>query len=259
MFQKLAADFKPVLINILNNNRTHMEAWYSKTIFSKEISFEEYFIWLYHFIYTRATNILAQEKQLKIPEGGNFYYIIQWTEPETGIFNDQRDGRVYKTVKIGNQTWFSENLSYEPGNGNYWVDDNNTNRVPAYGHLYNWETANNVCPSGWHLPSDAEWTELTDYLGGEALAGGKLKAIAEWKYDPRGNSTDESGFGALPAGDRYHVDGTFGRFSERAYFWTSTPRGEEWASARLLRYFNVKVDRAGYSRALGFSVRCVKD
>jgi len=259
VFQKLASDFKPVLIKVLNENRSYLETQYSTTVYSGEISFEEYFIWLYHFIYTRATNILAQKKYLKIPEGGNFFYEFQLVEPQTGTYKDIRDGKIYKTVKIGDQTWFAENLAFEPDSGKYWAYDNNKGKAFQYGYLYDWETAKNVCPSSWHLPGDAEWSKLTDYLGGEIVAGGKLKATTVWKYNAYGNSSNESGFEALPAGDRYYIDGSFEWFSERAYFWTSTPNGKVTALTRLLRYFNNAVDRAGYPRAFGYSVRCIKD
>jgi uncharacterized protein (TIGR02145 family) len=259
VFQTLASEFKPVLIQILNDNRANLEDQYSKTIYAKEISFEEYFIWLYHHIYTRATNILAQKKYLKIPETGNFFYKFQWVDPQTGTYSDMRDGKAYTTVIIGSQTWFAENLSFIPDSGKYWVYENKKGSALNYGCLYNWETANHVCPATWHLPSDAEWTTLTDYLGGEASAGGKLKTATHWKVDAHGYATNESGFGALPAGYRYYIDGTFDRLFERAYFWTSTPNSKETAFTRLLRYFDDEVDRAGYNRAFGFSVRCVKD
>jgi len=259
VFQMLASEFKPILVQILNDNRSYLEDQYSKTIYAKEITFEEYFIWLYHFIYTRATNILAQKKYLKIPENGNFFYKFQLVEPQTGTFTDMRDGKVYKTVKIGDQIWLAENLSYKPDSGKYWVYENNNGEVLNYGYLYNWETATHVCPTTWHLPSDAEWTTLTDHLGGETLAGGKLKATTTWKYNTYGSATNESGFGALPTGYRYYVDGTFDRLSERTYFWTSTPNTKGTAFTRLLRYFDNEVDRAGYFCAFGYSVRCIRD
>jgi len=180
-------------------------------------------------------------------------------EPQTGTYSDMRDGKVYKTVKIGDQIWLAENLSYKPDSGKYWVYENNNGEVLNYGYLYNWETATHVCPTTWHLPSDAEWTTLTDHLGGETLAGGKLKATTTWKYNTYGSATNESGFGSLPTGYRYYVDGTFDRLSERTYFWTSTPNTKGTAFTRLLRYFDNEVDRAGYFCAFGYSVRCIKD
>jgi uncharacterized protein (TIGR02145 family) len=83
-----------------------------------------------------------------------------------GQLTDKRDGKTYKTVKIGNQVWMAENLAFKPSSGNYWAYDDDNSNVAKYGYLYDWETALDVCPAGWHLPSDKEWPVLTDYLGG---------------------------------------------------------------------------------------------
>lgn len=259
IFQDLATSFKPALIQILNDNRSYLESKYLKSKYSKEVSSEEYCIWLYHFIYTRVTDILAQNKYLKIPVSGNFYYKFQSVESQMETYKDKRDGRIYNTVKIGDQTWFAENLSFKPENGKCWAYENNSSYASKFGYLYDWETAKNVCPAGWHLPQEAEWTSLIDYLGGEAEAGGKLKATTDWKYDVRGNANNESGFCALPAGNRYYVDGSFDKLSESTWFWSGTPRGDKWALTYCLSYFDDGTDKAGYSRAFGYSVRCIKD
>ena len=140
-------------------------------------------------------------------------------------FKDSRDGKVYKTVKIGEQVWMAENLAYAPASGNYWAYDNDDANVEIYGYLYDWQTAKNVCPAGWHLPSDEEWTELTDYLGGNA--GGKLKATGTigsgtglW-YAPNTGATNETGFTALPGGYRYG-DGAFDYVGYHGYWWSAT-------------------------------------
>ena len=109
-------------------------------------------------------------------------------------FTDVRDGKVYKTVKIGNQTWMAENLNYVTANS--WEFDNSSTNGDVYGRLYTWEAALTACPSGWHLPSDAEWTILTDDLGGESVANEKMKSTSRWDYN--GNGTNSSGFNALP-------------------------------------------------------------
>ena len=102
-------------------------------------------------------------------------------------------GKAYKTVRIGTQTWMAENLNYNVA-GSKCYDDLEAN-CNTYGRLYNWETALEVCPSGWHLPSDDEWTVLEDYVG--STAGTKLKATSGWSS---GNGTNSYGFSALPGG-----------------------------------------------------------
>jgi uncharacterized protein (TIGR02145 family) len=109
-------------------------------------------------------------------------------EPEPinfGTFTDTRDGHEYKTIQIGTQTWMAENLAYLPTTTPittwsntepcYYVYD-----YAKYGVLYNWTAALTACPTGWHLPSDAEWTVLLNYLGGQNVAGGKMKSVMEW-------------------------------------------------------------------------------
>jgi uncharacterized protein (TIGR02145 family) len=93
---------------------------------------------------------------------------------EAGTFTDPRDGKTYNTIKIGTQTWMAENLAYKAGNG-CWAYDDNPENVAKYGYLYYYETAKTVCPEGWHLPGDMEWNILVKYLGGDKVAGGKLK------------------------------------------------------------------------------------
>ena len=177
-------------------------------------------------------------------------------------FKDSRDGKVYKIVKIGTQTWIAENLAYAPTSGNYWAYDNDDANVEIYGYLYDWQTALNVCPAGWHLPSDEEWTELTDYLGDNA--GGKLKATGTieagtglWN-DPNTGATNETGFTALPGGyrDRY---GYFFSIGYRGYWWSATETSANHAWSRDMNYNRSDVNRHDTSKDLGFSVRCVRD
>ena len=179
-----------------------------------------------------------------------------------GTFTDPRDGKVYQTVTIGNQEWMAENLAYEPSSGNYWAYDNNNSNVETYGYLYDWETACDVCPDGWHLPTDAEWTELTDYLGENA--GGKLKATGTieagtglW-HDPNTGATNETGFTALPGGYRgYH--GVFGDVGGGGYWWSATEYGTNYARKRGMDCSYSTVDGDTYGKELGFSVRCLRD
>jgi len=177
---------------------------------------------------------------------------------QQGIFKDTRDGKEYKTVVIATQTWLAENLAFKPAEGVYWAYDNNQINIPKYGYLYNWETAKNVCPDGWFLPSDSDWTILVKALGGDSIAGGKLKAITDWKPDANGEATNQSGFNGLPAGCHGDMNDYYFRIGEDAYFWSSTRGGSEDASYRGLHFSNGAVARSTDGRAGGFSVRCLK-
>jgi len=123
----------------------------------------------------------GQEEELKI---------------EKGSFTDQRDGKTYKTVKIGEQIWMAENLDYE-AEGSKYYDNNSDNK--NYGRLYDWKTAKRECPRGWHLPSGAEMQTLVDLVGGTGIAGKRLKALG-WPPAKPDNGTNEYGFSALPGG-----------------------------------------------------------
>ena len=168
---------------------------------------------------------------------------------EQGTFTDTRDSKVYKTVNLGNQTWMAENLTYES-------DDSWCNKCEIYGRLYTWEAAKRGCPSGWHLPSDAEWQTLVDYLGGDNLAGGKLKSPGAWN-DPNTGATDSSGFSGLPAGGRSN-NGNFLLLGSLGSWWSSTERSTN-AWARNLGYNTAEVYRDYKVKDYAFSVRCAKD
>jgi uncharacterized protein (TIGR02145 family) len=95
---------------------------------------------------------------------------------------DLRDNHHYKTVIIGSQVWMAENLNYDSGGG-CWTYENNSSAAYTYGRLYDWVTAKLVCPMGWHLPDNEEWSTLTNFLGGDSIAGGKMKekGTAHWR------------------------------------------------------------------------------
>ena len=187
------------------------------------------------------------------------------------------------TVKIGEQEWMVENLNVSTfGNGDsipeaktseqwekaaaegqpawcYYAMDSSNEDI--YGKLYNWYAVNDtrgITPKGWHVPSDAEWQILIDFLGGESIAGGKMKetGTAHWK-SPNTGATDKSGFSALPGGYRYH-DG-FYHMSYHAYFFSSTEYATSCAWARILNYDNSEVYRYFGNKWDGYSVRCVRD
>ena len=190
------------------------------------------------------------------------------------------DGNTYKTVTIGTQTWMAENLKvtkYNDGIAIPNVTDNTAwgelttgalcdyGNIPSnsetYGKLYNWHAVNTgkLCPTGWHVPSDAEWTELTDYLGGTSVVGGKLKetGTTHWASLNTG-ATNETGFTALPGGYRI-FNGPFSYIGYFGYWWSATKLGANDAWYRRMFYNASSVDRDYYDKELGFSVRCLKD
>jgi len=180
-------------------------------------------------------------------------------EETTGNYVDSRDGQSYEYVKIGNQYWMVENMNYEAFNG-CWIYDNDSSNAAIYGRLYNWHTACNVCPSGWHLPSDDEWWELTEFLGGSSEAGGKLKEEGTAHWDsPNSGATNSTGFSALPGGYRNYIS-DFYDTGRAAWFWTSTEYYGCDAWTRILYNDNERIQRGlSGNRDLGLSVRCVRD
>ena len=215
-------------------------------------------------------------------------------EPTSGTFTDSRDGNEYNWVQIGDQVWMAENLAYLPrvnrvhdgsedaaGSYYYVYDYDGTNVADAkatdnyatYGVLYNWTAAmdgetssttnpsgiQGVCPTGWHLPSDAEWTELTEYLGGTSDAGGKLKETGTTHWNsPNTGATNETGFTALPGGYRYK-DGAFYNIGLDGYWWSATESGATSVWTRGMDVIFNNVYRNSLNKELGFSVRCVRD
>jgi len=168
----------------------------------------------------------------------------------------------FKTVKIGNQVWMAENINIDIEsnglNGNCY--ENEQANCRKYGRLYDFETANSLCPSGWHLPSDEDWQTLVDFAGGKEIAGKKLKAKHGWNEN--GNGTDEFGFSALPGG--YAPQG--GDY-ELPYInigvsggWWSSSEGEY----SLRNYWSIDHNKDEVYQGVGeywsvFSVRCVKE
>jgi len=188
----------------------------------------------------------------------------------TGIFTDRRDGHIYKWVGIGSQVWMAENLNFDTGSGS-WVNDDNSANADIYGRLYDWETACDVCPDGWHLPTDDEWKTLEMYLGmSQADAnltgwrgtdeGGKLKETGtiDW-CSPNTGATNESGFSALPGGFFNNLHRYCDGKGWRGSFWSSTEYDSGNAWGRKLGCDLSEVGRNGYGKGNGFSVRCIRD
>jgi uncharacterized protein (TIGR02145 family) len=198
----------------------------------------------------------------------------------SGLVSDI-DGNTYKTITIGTQTWMAENLrvgSYKDGTaiplvtdntawgnlttpGYCWYNNDEAIYKATYGALYNWYTVNTgtLCPTGWHVPTDDEWTTLTAYLGGESTAGGKLKetGTAHW-ISPNTGATNETGFTALPGGYRYST-GTYFNIGIYGTFWSSTGYSATDAWFRYMLYSNSIVKRDSDNKDYGFSVRCLRD
>jgi len=159
-------------------------------------------------------------------------------------------GQTYKTVVIGEQTWMAENLNYNATGSKCYKDS--TAYCEKYGRLYNWETAMKACPSsGWHLPSDAEWTKLIDFVGGSNIAGTKLKAISF-------RGTDNFGFAALPGGAGIS-GGNFSNVGNYGYWFSATEDGANNAFNRSIQFAYESVGRNGGLKDLLLSVRCLKD
>jgi uncharacterized protein (TIGR02145 family) len=195
-----------------------------------------------------------------------------------------KDRNTYRTVKIGTQVWMGENLtvSYfrngdaipeaktqedwqkagDEGKPAWCYYENDPANGEKYGKLYNWYAVNDprgLAPEGWHVPSDAEWTKLTEYLGGHKIAGARMKATSGWTSngDRNRNGTNTSGFAALPGGDR-NYNGLFYNIGVYGKWWSST---EEWTTQMLMRYLTF--DNFEYPdhsvKQAGLSVRCIKD
>jgi uncharacterized protein (TIGR02145 family) len=145
-------------------------------------------------------------------------------KPPVSTFTDSRDGKVYKIVKIGGQTWFAENLNYASDGSE--CHSNSVDNCNKYGRLYDWTTAMKICPSGWNLPSNNDWTALMEFAGGRRLAGTKLKATSGWNnyHTKNGNGTDDYGFSALPCGygGYYSNYSTVNGLGENGHWWSDT-------------------------------------
>lgn len=179
-------------------------------------------------------------------------------------FKDSRDGRIYKTVSIDNRLWMAENLAFRPPGGNYWAYGNQKVYAETYGYLYDWQAARDVCPAGWRLPTEAEWAELIEFLGGWNVAGGKLKASGTteagtglWQA-PNTGASNETGFTALPGGGRYH-DGAFGSLGSYGIWWSDTELDATKALYLSLGYNRSDAYRSSYDKGYGFAVRCLKE
>jgi uncharacterized protein (TIGR02145 family) len=183
------------------------------------------------------------------------------------IFIDSRDGKKYKTVKIGTQTWMAENLGYNATGSKCY--DNKPANCDKYGRLYDWIAAKDACPNGWHLPSNAEWDVLYRYVDGTSgtegpyeseTAGKYLKAKSGWNdYEGKsGNGEDKFGFSALPGGSGYSY-GVFYDIGYDGYWWSASEHVNYNAYSRRMYYYNEHAIWYYGDRNFLHSIRCVKD
>jgi len=234
-------------------------------------------------------SIIAQDPPLAENNGTtNQIYIAlrQLTElpvenlmPNSSNNITDKDRNSYNIVKIGNQFWMAENLKTTKFNdgtaiplvsyykawsnllspGYCWYNDDPGSNKTNYGALYNGYTVSTgkLCPTGWHVPSDVEWTILTTFLGGETLAGGKLKEINNW-MSPNTGATNETGFKALPGGSR----GTLGSFMDerlRGHWWSSTEYDKTNIMNNTMAYSSSQVTGSSDNKKSGLAVRCIKN
>jgi uncharacterized protein (TIGR02145 family) len=226
-------------------------------------------------------------------EQNTTYYVRAYAANSEGVaygseksFTTQKlvydvDGFAYHTIVIGNQTWLKENLKttrYRDGSviplissNSVWMNEttgaycsygNNNANVTFYGALYNWYTVidnRKLCPEGWHIPTNEEWTTLTTYLGGLDIAGGKMKeaGLEHW-YGPNTGADNQSGFTAFGSGFR-DLTGVYAGIKELAYYWSSSEYSPTHGIGRKLFYDFSSVSFSGNYKQTGCAVRCIKD
>ena len=199
-------------------------------------------------------------------------------EPTKGTLKDTRDGKAYKTIKIGNYTWMAENLNYETEDSRCY--ENSTDKCDKYGRLYTWvdarndpncgfeqkcsstEKAKDICPDGWRLPTSGEFKTLIEDIGGESVASHRLKSTSGWDpYESNGitmgNGIDAVGFTALAAGsiNEYGVSNSDGRYT---YFWSSS-ESDSWNGVYLfVSYYSLAASTGYEYKDNYYSVRCIK-
>ena len=198
--------------------------------------------------------------------------------PIFGEMTDARDDQTYETVTLGDQTWLAQNLNYEADNS--WCFQNDPDNCEIYGRLYNWEAAMDVCPAGWHLPSDQEWSTLIKYLDPlsrpnavlteSRTAGGLMKTTGTiedgtglWA-EPNEGATNASGFSVVPGGERVPTPaGLFNLLGQHAFFWTSTEYDSSSAGFKTMDYGHSGVTKGtsttNMTKAYALSVRCLMD
>ena len=235
----------------------------------------------------------SQVDSVYIVKGDSVLAVYATTDVDSVIFHNPNpidttinstitdaDGNVYTSVTIGTQEWMTENLRttkysdgtsipnvtgktdwYKLSTGAWCNYDNSSTNDVTYGKLYNWYAVNTskLCPTGWHVPTDAEWTILTDYLtanGHSGKEGTALKSTSGWSS---GNGTDDYGWLGLPGGYRYSASGLFKYIGGNGFWWSSSQSFTDYAWYRNLGGSNDSVYRNYFNKRNGFSVRCLRD
>jgi uncharacterized protein (TIGR02145 family) len=224
---------------------------------------------------------------------GTYYYVRAYATSSVGTAYGNKiifitpltdiEGNIYNSVRIGDQVWIRENLKTTKYNDNTnipvvtnnitwialstpacsWYNNSKLYGDQKYGVLYNWFAVNTgkLCPAGWHVPNDDEWTTLVEYMGGEYYAGGRLKELgtSHWT-DPNLGASDIYGFSALPGGFRTGLNtGSFRAMGYIGRWWVSTESDSVWARGRTIFFDAVEVVRGMGLKKNGYSVRCVKN
>lgn len=171
--------------------------------------------------------------------------------PLTGTFTDERDGQVYKWVKIGHQVWMAQNLNYKTPDGSFAYDDREENRA-KYGLYYLFPSLIDACPKGWHVATDADWQELEKNIGVTDAGGDGYRGDVAAALLPDGNT----GFNLLYAG--WYKQGRYDALGQTAYFWTATQSGAPVYARMFKRGYNA-IYRGRWGIAYAMSVRCVKN
>lgn len=205
-------------------------------------------------------------------------------------FIDDRDSKRYKAIQIGEQIWMAENLNVGTSVETYYTGirhsdvanngiiekycfGNQPTNCDVYGGLYEWDemmsygpqddkplgTTQGICPNGWHIPTGSEWTDLYSYLGGDTIAGGKLKeqGIDHW-WNPNTGADNESGFTALPAGQKI-IEGGYYYMNTYTYFWSSSYSYSDHYLSYNMNYTSSGISTSNEDKFFGLSVRCVKN
>ncbi len=217
------------------------------------------------------SNIIAGEYTVEVTDSEDRFLeeTITVTEPDTGKLTDI-DGNSYKTIRIGNQIWMAENLKVTKNSSGEDVEyciyaDKEENR-DKYGLLYTWNSAmdgsttpgaQGISPDGWHIPTMDEWQELIDLLGGDNVAGGKMKVTGtEYWNSPNTGATNSSGFSALGAGEK---EGSRYQFEKQAAVIWSSDNGGSFAEYIVCQNDAASVLKIKWYKTLSYSVRCIKD